>query len=383
MNRIPNTPRRLCPGHCLRLAILCALLLPALTTPVAGQAVLNENGIVLRVNDEIATQWDFQSRLAERRRLIEAAPEFDAEERSRRSSEAPSVVLSNIFDELLITSRADQLGIVITDFEIDEAIRQMREQNGIQDDRTFLQALAQEGLTLERLRDQYRRQQMRNGVIQREIRGRVDLDEDDLRRIYRENPEEFRTAERVQVREIVVLEATGTRLLADEVRRELVGGKSLLEVKEQFGDELSNVLEVGWVESGDLDPTLEAAAWDLEVNEYTQPVEARGGWHIAQVTGRELPSVKPFEDVRDVLERREFARLMGEAYTDYVAELEERAFVECDQSVAGQFCADKLAGRRTPGADGDSLGLEDVDRLFSPANQSDGTASTGDDSSGD
>lgn len=343
------------------------LALFAVTAVPRAAVAQNENMILLRVNDSIATEYDYQTRLAERMRAINNAPDLEPERREKLLAEASKMSLGSIFNELLISSRAKQLGIAVTDFEVDEAINQMRQANGLEDDRTFQGALQQEGMAYEDLRDQYRREQERMAVLQREVRARIELGEDDLRRIFRDNPEDYRVPERRKVQEVVVLEGAGAEERANTISQQLETGESFDKVREVWGDLVSNVLDIGWVTAGDLDPALETVAFELAPGEISEPVLARGGWHIVRLEELEESKVQDFEEVRELIQRAEYNRQMGREFDLYVRELEEDAYVVC-KTMPGteQFCQDKLAGRKTEVADDGPLGLDDVDRIFAP-----------------
>src|SRR5215213_1510554 len=86
------------------LALLLLLFAPA---ALPAEVV---NRIVLRVNDQIATLNDYQDRREEYVREI-SHREQDAEERQRLVQQAGEVAYAEMFQELLLRSRAEQLGI--------------------------------------------------------------------------------------------------------------------------------------------------------------------------------------------------------------------------------------------------------------------------------
>ncbi len=70
-------------------------------------------------------------------------------------------------------------------------------------------------------------------MIGREVYGEIQLEEEDLRRYYKDHIEEFREPEQVKVREVVVLDDTGVSpaaaTTADTLVRRHAGGKPLEE----------------------------------------------------------------------------------------------------------------------------------------------------------
>jgi hypothetical protein len=201
-------------------------------------------------------------------------------------------------------------------------------------DEEFRAALAQSGLTEAKLRQQLANNIRIREVLGREVNSKITLEEDDLRRIYRKNLEQFRVPEQVDLREVVVLaEAVpeaGERLrIAGEIVREVAAGKSLEDAVEprRAQGATSGVIDLGRVSPGDLDPALEAAAWKLERGALSAPVEGRGGLHVLQVVERHASYVRPFNEVSAQIQQREEERLYREEVVAYMEELRGQSLV--------------------------------------------------------
>ncbi len=115
----------------------------------------------------------------------------------------------DMYEELLLESRADQLAIEVAESQVDAGIENMKKNFGIENDEQFSAALAQSGITEAGLREQLRKNIRMRDVMSREVQSRIQVDEEDLRRVYRKNIEQFRQPEQLQLREIVVLEEGG------------------------------------------------------------------------------------------------------------------------------------------------------------------------------
>ncbi|HSS75864.1 MAG TPA: peptidyl-prolyl cis-trans isomerase [Thermoanaerobaculia bacterium] len=333
---------------------LASLLLPSvlLLAPALLQAeALNSsvihtdviNRIVLRVNDRIATFYDYQQRKAELVRDI-VRREQDQEERQRQLGQAGEVVFADLFRELLLDSRADQLAIEITDAQVDQSMAQLKQNFNIKTDQDFAAALAQSGMTEPQLRAQVKGNLRMQEVRGREVQSRVKVDEEDLRRYYRKNLEQFRQPEQVQLREVVVLEEGGStadqrKAVAGEIRGKVKGGASLADAVADLAKKntTSNVIELGWVSPGDLDKNLEGAVWKLPVGSLSDPVEARGGLHLVQVIDRRESRIPPFNEVSSVIQTREQERVYRDEVAKYMVELEKKSLVVANppQEAAG------------------------------------------------
>ena len=313
-------------------ASLMVGLLVSVMPPRASGEVVNE--VVLRVNERIATLYDYLARRAEYRNLILGDDRLSPEEQERRLAEIPRLAMQEIFQKLLLDSRADQLEIFVTEEEIQASLDGARERMGIRSDDELTQALAQAGMTLDQLRAQYETRIRQDKVIGQEVWPNVKVDEDDLRRYYRSHPEEFQIAERVQTREIVVLETVtldeaARRQLAQDLVKLLRAGDSLEDVAAEYQDhgDTSGVIDLGWVGPGDLDSALEGALWALEVGEFSDPVAGRGGFHILELVDREAEKIRPFSEIKGKLKAREQDRLATEMVQAYMADLARTAHI--------------------------------------------------------
>ena len=341
----------------LRPAGVLVALLAMAVLPVAGQlSPGSENRVVLRVNDRIATLYDYERAVSGQIDDVRRAPGLTERERQELVTDAGRLVMKALFEELLLMSRADQLSVVVDESEVDEQVRATREQFGLESDEQFRQALAQQGMREEDFRAQIRKRLRSNIVRGREVAPRVVLEDEDLRRFYRENEERFRVPERARFEEIVVLEATvpADRMapLAALARTRLMSGGTAAEVAEGLGEGVTAV-DVGWVTPGDLAPALDAVAWDLEVDSVADAVAARGGLHVLKMLERTPATIQPFEEVRDAIQMEERNRLFTEEYDLYLVELAEAAYI-VERLPEG---AEGYRPVEAPSLDADALGL--------------------------
>jgi parvulin-like peptidyl-prolyl isomerase len=392
------------PSRALRRFVLGALALPstlvglvapaALVAPVAIIAsaaivvaapprparaeVLNR--VVLRVNDQIATLYDYQRRRAETMRQIAQGIQ-DPVERRNALDQVSENVFRDMFQELLLTSRADQLAVEVTDQEVDERLAKIRDSIGIKTEADFQTALRQNEMTLEGLRSQTRKNLRIGEVMQKEVTSKIKVKDEDLRRYYRQHVEQFTVPEQVQLREVVVLEDSGLPAaergrIAAAVREAVLSGKSLADAVAPYAGkgQTSSVVEIGWVSPKDLDPKLEAAAWKLKKDGMTEPVAARGGDHLLQLIDRHPQHVKPFSEVQAAIQQQEQERIFRQDSIKYMADLETRSLVVADpppeaanfrRRIGGEdeslkglagAAADKTPGAGSGAADGDAAG---------------------------
>lgn len=338
----------------LALFCLVAVLAPR---PASADVV---DRVVLRVNDRIATLVEYEQRLSDTGAQLRSS-QLAPDEVERRLQSLGNEVFRDMLNEMLLLSRADQLRIRVEEAEIDQALANVRQNAGIDSEDAFAAVLAQQGMSLAGFREQLRDQLRLREVIGSEVRSQIQLEEDDLRRFYRANPELFETPERRAVKELVVLEAEDREpaelaRLAAAIRQELAQGAAIEEVAERYSADgtTSGVIDLGWVQEGELAGELEAATRDLQAGQFSDPVAARGGLHILQVTEIEPASMRPFSEVAGFIDARERERLLADRLAEYMRELEQEAYVRAEPPASA-------SGFRT--AAGEGPGQTELERL--------------------
>jgi peptidyl-prolyl cis-trans isomerase SurA len=290
--------------------------------------------IVLRVNERIATSLDYARRRAERIQAIQGSEALSDERKQRALAEVGVATMNELFEELLMLSRADQLRIDVTEAEIEQAMATTRTNYGIESQEQFEQALQASNMTVEGLRSQIRRSLMVQKLMGQEVQPRIRMEEEDLRRYYHSHPEEFQEPERLHLREFVLLESAGltgdkVNSMAAEIQQQLESGLDLDEIVAPYVEQgvSSRVVDLGWVEIGDLDQNLEEAVWSLGVGEFSQPVEGRGGRHVLLVEERQEARLRTFAEAEQEIRGREGSRLMQAEMQKYMEELEVQAYI--------------------------------------------------------
>jgi parvulin-like peptidyl-prolyl isomerase len=350
--------------------ILAFALAPALISTARAEVL---NRVVLRVNDQIATLYDYQQHREELVRDI-LHREQDGGERQRLLGQAGELAYADLFRELLLQSRADQLGVEVTEAQIDTAVAQLKQNYNIKTDDEFKAAMAQSGVTEAQLRAQLRKQLRVQEVRGREVQGRVKVDEEDLRRYYRKNLEQFRQPEQLQLREAVVLDEGGLaaadrQRVAAEIRAKVQGGASLADAVADTVKKgtTSNAIDLGWVSPGDLDKNLEAAVWKLPKGAVSEPVQARGGLHLVQVLDRRESRVPPFAEVQQAIQAREQERVFRQETAKYMVELEKKSLIVANPPAEAANYRRQLAADTDLSDQGGSLNVPSGNPAAAPA----------------
>ncbi len=327
-------PRRLVAG-----AIAAASLLPlALPGRAAAQALAGQdvNRIVLRVNDEIFTLYDYEMRKARMSASLLNDPAISPSQRQERLAAVGKEVMQEALHDMLLASQARRASVTVSDAEIDASIDDVRKSQGIETDEQFQIALSQAGLTRDTLRANFRQDMMTARLVQKEVTGNIEVSEDEMRAYYRNHPDEFRTPEERRLREVIVLEASGLpdgelRKTAEKLHQELSApGAKTAEIVGRYQDQgySSSLIDLGWLKRDELEKSLSEAAWGLEVGSYAKPIKARGGYHVVFLEEKKGGEVQAYADVQNQIVGRERQKRFAKEYRTYLSQLEKGSYVQ-------------------------------------------------------
>ena len=315
------------------LAVAILLLLGSVVRSAPANAS-EINRVILRVNDRIATLYDY-AKLKSERTLALSRAQMPEAQRQQMLANVGATVMKEMFDEMLLLSRADQLGLRAEEEDIRASIERTKAGFGISTEQEFEAALASNNMTRESFREQIETNLLIRQVMGREVYSQVAVEDEDLRRYYQANPDEFRQPTRRRLREVVVLETAQDpgqrRQLAEDLRQRIMAGEADEEIvtREQEGS-TTGWIDLGWVDVGDLDPQLEAALDGLSTGNVSEPTPARGGLHVIQVVELQEARLRPFNDVSAEIEKKLTDEGFATEMDSYMRELEKNAYIESD-----------------------------------------------------
>lgn len=292
--------------------------------------------VVIRVGDRMVTRTQFMKRLRDGYTEIEqTAPPADV---ASKKAELRKSLANDLIAELLIKDRADRMNLTVSADEMKDAVQRLKAQYGLTTDAQFNESLQKSGMTRPEMENRLRDTIMMNKVFGRELRGREDLTDRELRERYDREKERFRLPERAHLREIVIVrpadaaavEAARQRAtqLATEARgsdfAKVASASSDAGTKSKGGD-------LGEVAKGELLPDLDHAVFNATAGSVIGPIETKSGWHILKVETR-LPSEIPaFESMKDRLRKDASDDAWQRDYKAYIDRLRKDAFIQINE----------------------------------------------------
>lgn len=303
------------------------LLLPSLTLAPSGARAEIIERVVAKVNGQIITLSEFQSR-----QLVAAqGARVDPANIGTFLRQNNAKILQDAIDEILLLQRAEDAGLKVPSQWIDEAIDGIRKDNNITADEQFQDALSREGLTLEELRQNIERGIVRRSIMEREIRPKIEATESELLAEYEKlKATEFTKPPTVTLQEILIQEDAGGAPLAREVVAKARGGEDFTALARTYSSAPSRAHggDVGQLSQGEINAELEKVAFALPVGSVSDPLPVEGGYRIIKVTARTAGSTTPYDAAKERVRDRLMMARFESAYENYMQELRKNASVE-------------------------------------------------------
>lgn len=263
--------------------------------------------VAATVNGQILTRTEIQVREAQVRASL--SRQFSGSDLDRKLAEARKELLTDMIRELILTQRAEILGLDL-DKVYKSALDNLREQQGIKTNDEMNALLKQEGITQDELRQILLRYNVPDIMINLEVRQKLLVPEEELRNYFDKHREEFRVEETYKVRELVLLSEGHSESeleeLSEKIKGELGSGLSFTEAVIKYSEAPSRFQEgvIGPFNADDLSKDLRSAVSKLKQDEYTGPIVMKGNYHFVQLVTRTEASEPDFERVKAGIENK-------------------------------------------------------------------------------
>jgi len=295
--------------------VLCGVVLFVVGVAAAADRVMVE-GILVRVNDRVMTVSDFLDRLQGELSQMPSQPDGDELLGFTRE------VFDTAVDELVLLERAREKKLTIDDAMLDDAVKNLRKENELEDDEAFEAALASAGLTEQALRDRYQHNMILQRAVQSEIKP-TEITEEEVRQRYEEDKDQYGTPEKVELEQVFFSVATNgsdrfqvQRLAVGLVERVRTGNDLRAEAT-LAGAEIQ---ELGEIPVADLRPVVQEALEPLGETGLSDPVDTAGGFLVIQLIRRIPAGFQPFDEVKESIRRQ----LSQQAYKDQTQGMVQR-----------------------------------------------------------
>ena len=275
-------------------AILTALALILITSPVLAGKKQPSKGTVAVVNGSVITRADLDMEMSN------IQQQYLRNGEQLNDSQIKKEALDNLVDIELLYQESQKKGI-----KIDEQIlRRMTVQQFI--DKQFIQ--------------------------------KVTVSDKEIKAYYNSHPDYFKQPEKVQASHILIKVATGAdksqkteaRKKIEKILKKLQKGGDFAALAKEFSQCPSSVRggDLGYFTRGQMAKPFEETAFDLKPGKVSDIVETKFGYHLIKVTDKEPETTAVYESVKDSLGQYLKQEKIQEKISSYIDKLKKKAKVE-------------------------------------------------------
>jgi peptidyl-prolyl cis-trans isomerase SurA len=294
------------------LLFLLCLLLPA------HAPALELNRVVAVVNNDAITSIQLDKALAA------AAPESPAIDERRQ-------VLERLIEESLMRQRAEEIGLTVSEDEVEAAVQDVLRQNRLTKEQLDV-ALTQQGITPADYRQSLRRQILRFKLVGREVQGMIEVSNREIQDYYAANTAAYHEAPSIALQHISFPLAGQDEKIQEERAKAALAAlragtdfASVLATARQKGGDGG---DMGDFNLEDLTPAFAAAVKDLPVGGSSELITSEEALHLLVVSGRTPGKVHPLDEVREEIRSKLAEQKRSTAAKDWLDGLKKRAHIE-------------------------------------------------------
>ena len=312
------------------LAVAASLLIIAAT---AARAEIVDR-IVAVVNDDVVTQYELDSAVETILKRYERT--IRPEDRDRLAAEAKKALVGRLIDDLLLRQEARRLGITVRDEEVNTTIQESLKRRNMTLDE-MQQALAREGTSFERYREASRSDLIKMRIMQREIRQRVSVTNEEIGAYYQEHRDEYEGKLRVRFQMIALPAPEGSdpqvraeqREKAEAILKRVRAGEPFEALANEFGTGPGQTGgDIGYVEKGSMHPGIEEVAFGLKPGEVSDVIETPQGFTLIRALDRRGGGSLTVKATREDVEDRLYRAKMDKKFEEWLAERRQKAHIE-------------------------------------------------------
>jgi len=314
---------------------LCLLLLGAASVGHAEEGVLVDR-IVAEVNNDIITLYDLNRKAAPYMKRVKAMARPLEEER-RMIYELREKVLDQMIDEKLTDQEIERYNIKVSEETIDNTIEEMKKRTYMTDQQ-LRDRLEKDGLTMDEYRTQMKNQILRVRLINREVKSKIVITDEDIRAYYEKNRQRYAGEGSVHLRQILlnVPSSAGEeekRIMREKlaaIRQQVIDGASFEALARQYSESplAKDGGDLGTFKMSDLAPYILNALSGLKAGQVTEIVENDRGMQLFFIETMTEGQSKPLEAVSSEIENILYDEIVNQKFMSWVKELRERSHIK-------------------------------------------------------
>ncbi len=301
----------------------------------AADAVVVDR-IVAVVNDDLITLYDLNKTLKpyeENIRALGYTPERERETLFKLRTD----LLNRLIDRKLTDQVIKKNNIAVSEAEIDTALERLKEARSLTDE-DLRTGLGQQGLTLEEYRKNIKQQLLRNRLVNREIKSKIVITEDDSKIYYAAHREKYAIETKYHIWNISMrlseFADESTKSLAlekmDAVTTKLTQGRTFESLAAEDSDSpmAPKGVDLGLYRLDELSAQLQKAVGVMKAGDFSPILKTDMGYQIIYVQKIVETDAKSLAEVKSEIQEILYNEAVDNRFQAWLEELRKRAHIK-------------------------------------------------------
>ena len=315
----------------LLISFFCVIALFGSTCNVSAEIT---NRLVAFINNDVITLYELEKKIGEM--TGKTSDDIKAQD-EQQYIEIRREILEELINEKVAQTKIQELGIKITEGEIDSYIEDIKTANQFTQEE-LIDQLKTQGLTYERFREKVKEDQERDQLINYEVKSKTIVMEDQVIKYYQEHMEDYKTEGEVYLAGIFLMQNDPDN---DEESAELIKKAELILSRLKKGEDFSILAKEfsqgpGTEEGGDLgafkisqiDKDMLDILEKLPEGGVSDLIKKEDNIQIIKLIKRDGGEIRPIEEVRDEIYEKLYSEGINSRYTSWLKELRENSFTK-------------------------------------------------------
>jgi peptidyl-prolyl cis-trans isomerase SurA len=258
-------------------------------------------------------------------------------ERERKMSEARKGILDLLIEGKVLEQEIKNKKIEVPDRDVDNAIEDILKQNRMTENELKL-VMAKEGMSYSLYRQRIRDDIGKMRLISREIKSKLMVKEEDIRKFYEDHRENFVEPAEVQVQQIFFHISPGA---SDEQAARVRGEAYAILDRIRKGEDFTKLVKdysqgpevkydgiLGHFKRNELRPELDRAAFSLNTGGVSDVIRTTEGFHILRVLEKKGGEPRSYAEMQAKI-RDQLAHVESEKqFREWMKSLKSKAYIE-------------------------------------------------------
>jgi len=202
----------------------------------------------------------------------------------------------------------------------------------------LMEGLKSEGKTMDNLRDEIKENIQRARLINRAVKSKIVITDEEVKKFYEEHKEKFSPKEKWHLRVLYLpypvnptdKEKEEVLGLANKLKDQLNSGASFAALARKYsqGPGAKEGGDIGYLSPGDLDPHLAKYISTLSPGGISEPVKTEDGIYIFKVEDIQKGGAKSFKDAQNYIRRLLYQREVNKRYLEWLRELRKKSYIK-------------------------------------------------------